>query len=128
MKAWLSRILHNLFISEYRRKQAKSYAEPTDLNEMNFMDETAEGVIPELEEMDPGELLYNDEFLQSIDQRLKQGLEEMSDTYRDAFLLNAIGGLRYREVARKLKVPLGTVMSRLHRAKTTMREAWIQPV
>jgi RNA polymerase sigma-70 factor (ECF subfamily) len=82
--------------------------------------------LPETESMLPAELVCDESFLQSLDERLKRGLETMSRRYRDAFLLSTIGNMSCPEVARKLKIPVGTVMSRLHRAKAALREAYLQ--
>jgi RNA polymerase sigma-70 factor (ECF subfamily) len=123
IKAWLSRILTNLFLSDCRRRKRR--LQPASIHGMEDAVPTghAEDTQAHLEEMHPADLALDDGFLQSIDERLKQGLEKMSKRYRDAFLLNAIGNLSYSEVARKLRIPTGTVMSRLHRARTAMREA-----
>ena len=53
---------------------------------------------------------------------MKEGLEELDGRYRDVLLLNTVGELSYRDIASKLKLPIGTVMSRLHRAKAFLRE------
>lgn len=123
LKAWLSRIMSNLFISQYRKRRCR--VQPGSIEGLEGMIgiDTPEDVQAHLEEMHPTELVNDEGFLQSIDERLKRGLESMSKRYRDAFLLNTIGNLSYSEVARKLRIPTGTVMSRLHRARTAMREA-----
>jgi RNA polymerase sigma-70 factor, ECF subfamily len=124
MKAWLSRILANEFISRYRKRKCRAHpVGPEGMEALAVT--TAEETQPELEQIAPAELAEHEGFLQSLDARLKRGLETMSRKYRDAFLLNAIGNLSYEEVARKLKIPTGTVMSRLHRARTALRQAWM---
>lgn len=123
LKAWLSRILANEFISRYRKRKCKAHPVGAEgLEALAF--ETGEDTQPQLEEVAPEVLVEHEGFLQSIDQRLKHGLQNMSHKYRDAFLLSAIGNLSYQEVARKLRIPTGTVMSRLHRARTALRQAW----
>ncbi|MCA8911193.1 MAG: sigma-70 family RNA polymerase sigma factor [Planctomycetes bacterium] len=125
IKAWLSRILTNLFLSDCRRRKRR--LQPASIHGMEdaVVTKTAEDAQLHLEEMSAADLVIDEGFLQSIDERLKRGLENMSKRYRDAFLLNAIGNLSYSEVARKLRIPTGTVMSRLHRARTAMREAFV---
>ncbi|MCA8944600.1 MAG: hypothetical protein KDB29_00080, partial [Planctomycetes bacterium] len=72
--------------------------------------------------MDPGNLAKDDSFMQSLDQDLKDGLQDLDGRYRDVLLLNTVGELSYKDIASKLKLPIGTVMSRLHRAKAFLRE------
>jgi RNA polymerase sigma-70 factor (ECF subfamily) len=72
--------------------------------------------------MDAGSIAKDEQFLESLDQDLKGGLQEMDQRYRDVLLLNTVGDLSYRDIAQKLKLPIGTVMSRLHRAKAFLRE------
>jgi RNA polymerase sigma factor (sigma-70 family) len=51
------------------------------------------------------------------------GLEQLDDYDREALLLYAWGELKYEEIAAALAIPLGTVQSRLHRARRKLREA-----
>ncbi|MCA8946904.1 MAG: sigma-70 family RNA polymerase sigma factor [Planctomycetes bacterium] len=124
LKAWLSRIMSNIFISQYRKRRCRP--QPTSIEGLEGMlgCKTPEDPQPHLEAMPPGEIAVDDGFLQSLDERLKLGIETMGRRYRDAFLLNTIGNLSYSEVACRLQVPPGTIMSRPHRARTAMREAY----
>ncbi|MCA8917589.1 MAG: sigma-70 family RNA polymerase sigma factor [Planctomycetes bacterium] len=122
LKAWLGRILFNQFINEYRRKKRRIksvFVEGVE-NMAGVEDQ------PENDErfafMAPGNLAKDDAFMQSLDQDLKDGLEELDGRYRDVLLLNTVGELSYKDIASKLKLPIGTVMSRLHRAKAFLRE------
>ncbi|MCA8910982.1 MAG: sigma-70 family RNA polymerase sigma factor [Planctomycetes bacterium] len=122
LKAWLGRILFNQFINEYRRKKRRIksvYVEGVE-NMAGVEDQ------PENDErfafMNPDDLAHDDSFMQSLDQDLKEGLLDLDDRYRDVLLLNTVGELSYKDIASKLKLPIGTVMSRLHRAKAFLRE------
>jgi RNA polymerase sigma factor (sigma-70 family) len=53
---------------------------------------------------------------------LVEALERLTPGERDAFLLVALGDLTYEETARALRVPIGTVRSRIHRARARLRE------
>ena len=55
--------------------------------------------------------------------RLVAGLERLDDYDREALLLYAWGELRYEEIAHVLRIPVGTVRSRLNRARRKLREA-----
>ncbi|MCB9934037.1 MAG: hypothetical protein H6841_11525, partial [Planctomycetes bacterium] len=52
----------------------------------------------------------------------KQGLQSLAEEYREVLVMNVIGGLPYREIALAIDIPVGTVMSRLSRAKAILRE------
>ena len=58
------------------------------------------------------------QFLQQADiERLKRSLEELPDEFREVIVLRELEGLSYREIADVSNIPLGTVMSRLARAR-----------
>ena len=57
-----------------------------------------------------------------MDERLKHAILDLPDHYREVVLLWAVEGLRYREVAEVLDVPIGTIMSRLYRARAILSE------
>ena len=58
---------------------------------------------------------------EQVDERLKQAIDALDVQYREVLLLWAVDGLKYREVADVLDIPIGTVMSRLYRARATLR-------
>ena len=57
-----------------------------------------------------------------MDDRLKHAIDDLPDHYREVLLLWAVEGLKYREIADVLDVALGTVMSRLYRARGILTE------
>ena len=59
---------------------------------------------------------------EQVDDRLKKAIDQLPEHYRQVLLLWAVEGLKYREVADVLDVPLGTVMSRLYRARAILSE------
>lgn len=121
LKAWLGRILFNQFINDYRKKKRRVksvYVEGVE--NMAGADENIE-INDDLAHMEAGEIAGNEMFLQNLDSELKDGLIELDERYRDVLLLNTVGELSYRDIAEKLKLPIGTVMSRLHRAKAALR-------
>ena len=110
MKAWLFRILTNTFINSYRRKAAQPQTtELDDVEETTLhrhMTETS-GEAPEPERA----------VLDSIvDSEVTTALEELPERFRTVVLLD-VEGLSYKEIAEMLDIPIGTVMSRLHRGR-----------
>lgn len=121
-KAWMFRVMTNRFINLYRRK--KSRGENTSYNDVSdlFGDEDKLSV-QEFQTAEKISGLMKDEvFLESLDERLKAALEEVGDDYREVLIMSAIGEMPYKEIAKVLEIPVGTVMSRLSRAKSLLRD------
>ena len=99
LRAWLMRILYNTVMSVYRHRQvAKEGPYP-------------EGFDPE--EGLPADLEVSDEVLEAV--------SNLPDDYRKVFLMAALEDSPYQEIAEKLGIPVGTVMSRLWRARQTLQ-------
>jgi RNA polymerase sigma factor (sigma-70 family) len=63
------------------------------------------------------------------EERTLEGLiADLPDDYREVLILREIEGMGYREIAAVTKVPLGTVMSRLARARLALKKHWLQQV
>ena len=122
LKAWMGRILFNQFINEYRRKKRRIksvFVEGVEnMAEVSYV----AGADDKFAEMAPADLANNETFMQHLDEGLKDGLQELDSRYRDVLLLNTVGELSYRDIAGRLRLPIGTVMSRLHRAKAFLRK------
>lgn len=104
MAAWLRSILHNLYLDEKRRDRGKGIG--ADFSEMD--NELALSLPP------------NDSVLATD---LKRAMSTLSADHRQILLLVGLEGLSYREIATELNTPLGTVMSRLARARERLRAA-----
>lgn len=112
IRPWLFKILHNVFYT----RLGKQRRQPTIMDDMQF--DNAAG---ELDHPAPAWDLASLDWDQ-VDQRLKRAISDLDPRYRDVLLLWAVEGLKYREVADVLDVPLGTVMSRLYRARALLSE------
>lgn len=117
MKAWLFRILTNTFINTYRRKTAQP--EVTDLEGVDefslyrrMADDRAASSSP-----DPEAELLNS----VVDTEVTDALEELPDKFRTTVLLD-VEGFSYKEIAEMLGIPIGTVMSRLHRGRKFLQK------
>ena len=58
-----------------------------------------------------------------LQQRIWRSVSQLSESHREVFVLRDFHGLSYREIAEALSIPPGTVMSRLHAARTALRTA-----
>ncbi len=122
LKAWMYRVMTNRFINLYRRRKAKpDNARIDDVGEgsgaqdqLMLHDFQSSRVL--------SQLMQNERFMESLDGRLKRALEGLGSEYRDVLILNVIGELPYKEISALLEIPLGTVMSRLSRAKSMLRD------
>lgn len=105
-KAWMFRILTNLFINSYRR----SVRRPT------IGLEAAEAANAKELALDLA-ASPSEEGLEGASDTMKKAIARLPHGYREVLLLIAIGDLSYAEVAERLGIPIGTVMSRLFRAR-----------
>ena len=110
VRPWLFKILHNAF---YTRK-GKQKREPTIADDL-----APQSVESELDQPPPAWDLEHLDWEQ-VDDRLKHAIEALPEHYREVLLLWAVEGLKYKEIAEVLGVALGTVMSRLYRARSML--------
>lgn len=104
LRPWLFSLLHNLFVDSYRRRQ---------------MDERAVDVLMSSRAAAPSPA-DADTRVQLA--RIHQAFTRLPDAQRAALHLVAVEGLSYQEAADALGIPVGTLMSRLSRARTALRE------
>jgi len=117
MKAWLFRILTNTFINTYRRKAAQP--EVTDLegvDEFSLYRRMA-GDRAASSSPDPEAELLNT----VVDTEVTDALEALPEKFRTTVLLD-VEGFSYKEIAEMLGIPIGTVMSRLHRGRKFLQK------
>ncbi|MCS7229918.1 MAG: sigma-70 family RNA polymerase sigma factor [Candidatus Kryptonium sp.] len=111
VKAWLFTIMRNLWINQRKRSQIS----PVQL------DETIEDVCDEWN-INPEELLINNE----VRQILMRALNELPDAYREILVLRYFEDFSYNEISKILNCPVGTVMSRLNRAREKLKETFLK--
>jgi RNA polymerase sigma-70 factor (ECF subfamily) len=120
MRAWLATILRRLFLTAASTEQRRRTATDTDLGDpIGALSETGEtGLEPTSANLGAA--------MEGLDDRVARAFGQLPDAYRTPFVLFALDGLTYAEIARHLAVPIGTVMSRIHRARLRLREAAMQ--
>ncbi len=102
IRPWLIKILNNAFLN----RQAKGRREPRAADPSALEDaKTVEATIPP------------DLDLEDVDQEVKAAIDQLAPEFRSVLLLWATMEMSYQEIADTLDVPIGTVMSRLHRAR-----------
>lgn len=117
LKAWLYRIMTNSYINTYRKKQREPYL----------------GVVEELEDWQLGgaesttAMSAKSAEAEAIDRTpdtvVTHALNELPEDFRMAVYLADVEGFSYQEIADIAEVPIGTVMSRLHRGRARLRKS-----
>lgn len=116
LESWLYRIVVNLFIDQVRRRP-KGRIESLDEPVLTPRGSEVERVVPD-EASNPEEQIVSP----MLDGEIQQALGDLPPELRAAVVLVDIQGFSYEEVAHILRVPTGTVKSRLHRARRFLRE------
>jgi RNA polymerase sigma-70 factor (ECF subfamily) len=117
LKAWLYRILTNSFINTYRKRQREpqTVEGPEDVDEWFLFDRLGSRSVERSAEEDVLEKIP--------DADVKEALETIPENFRMAVLLADVEGFSYKEIAEITDVPIGTVMSRLHRGRKALERA-----
>lgn len=110
VRAWLLTILRHTFINEYRKRR-KVVAE-LDVSEVE-----AWTVFPEVQEVDPEGRFFD----QIVDEEVLHAIDALPDEFRETLTLSDVQELTYAEIAEITEVPVGTVKSRLFRARQALQ-------
>jgi RNA polymerase sigma-70 factor, ECF subfamily len=115
LKAWLYRILTNTFITGYRKRQREHRATTTN--------GIQDWQLARADSDPPAGLRPADAEVMEclLDLRVKQALRELPEDFRTVVYLADIEGYAYREIAAIMRTPIGTVTSRLYRARRQLR-------
>lgn len=113
-KAWLFKILKNAFINQYRKKSKKptrvdyeeiiNYHDEEDSNYSSYMD------------------LREEMFQHMMGDEVTNAINSLPVDFRVVILLCDIEGFTYEEISKIIDIPIGTVRSRLHRARNMLKE------
>ena len=113
-KAWIFKILTNTYINQYRKKINKPYHVDLEKIKYNYdnKEATAQTSAQESERLDY-ETLFDDE--------IKSALQQIPHEFRVVVLLADVESFSYKEVAKIIGCPIGTVMSRLSRGRKQLQ-------
>ena len=119
LRAWLYRILTNTFINSYRAKQRRP--EQTELDEVEdlYLYRRLGG----LEAAQLGRSAEDELMDMFTEGDVRQALDDLPESFRMAVLLADVEGFSYKEIAEIMDVPIGTVMSRLHRGRKALQRS-----
>lgn len=110
IRAWLFTILYHVFVSRKRRVDAREVQAPEDEDGWALLDAVGDA--------DPEGAFY-DSFL---DEEITRSIAKLPEEYRSAVVMSDLHGMRYAEIAEILKVPEGTVKSRLFRGRRLLQK------
>ena len=118
LRAWLFRIMTNTYINKYNAQKRKGTEVELDDVEELFL-------YKRLGSIDQSQLSSSaeDQMLELFtDDEVKSALEELPEDFRIPVLLSDVDGFSYKEISEMLEIPIGTVMSRLHRGRKAMQK------
>ncbi len=114
LRAWLFRILTNLNIDRGRREQRTPDTQPIEEGDYYLYNRLEEN----------GAATDVDEVVERLSQdSIVQALSAVPHDFRDVIVLVDIGDFSYQDAAQILDIPVGTVMSRLHRGRRILKQA-----
>jgi RNA polymerase sigma-70 factor (ECF subfamily) len=113
LRAWLLRILTNLNIDRARARQRRPQTQPMEEADYYLYNKIEEAAGQQLEEEQVVERLSQDDVVEA--------LSGVPHDFRDVLVLVDIGDFTYQDAAQILDIPIGTVMSRLHRGRRALK-------
>jgi RNA polymerase sigma-70 factor, ECF subfamily len=119
LRAWLYRILTNTYINIYRAKQRRPDEQELDEVEDLYLFRRLGG----LEAAAMGRSAEDELMDYFTESEVKQAIEDLPENYRMPVILADVEGFSYKEIAEILDIPVGTVMSRLHRGRKGLQKA-----
>jgi RNA polymerase sigma-70 factor (ECF subfamily) len=119
LRAWLYKILTNTFINSYRAaKRRPEKADVEDVEDLYLYHR-----VGDLQAAGVGRSAEDEVFSHFTDTEVKGALESLPEAFRIAVLLADVEGFSYKEIADITDVPIGTVMSRIHRGRKALQKA-----
>ena len=119
LRAWLYRILTNTYINSYRAAQRRpELSDVEDVEDLYLYKRLAGSGGSE-----PGRSAEDEALERFTDDDIKAALEALPENFRMAVLLADVEGFSYKEISDITDVPIGTVMSRIHRGRRALQKA-----
>src|SRR3990172_1010260 len=116
-RAWLFAIMRNIVIDWHRAASRQVSIAPTDYEELTELAAT------ELDQpFAPLSAMSDEQFREFLDEAIARALDALEAPARETVILSVAADLNYREIAEVLDCPVGTVMSRMARARRALRE------
>ena len=117
IKAWLFRILRNTFINRYRAAKVRPEEVELDKIEQAYERVVDKQYLQENQPASPEQWVMDG----VLDGEVQEAISAIPEEYRTVVLLALVQEMSYKEIADLLSIPLGTVMSRLHRGRKLLQ-------
>jgi RNA polymerase sigma-70 factor (ECF subfamily) len=117
-KAWLFKIMTNIYITEYHRKARAPSGPAYDEGEVFSLYEEIEGGEGKRAAADPEKRFFD----RAMDVEVKKAIEDLPEEFREVVVLSLLEGLSYQEISEALGIQLGTVKSRLFRGRKLLQK------
>lgn len=108
---WLSIIMKSIFINSHRLRNVKAYSK------YGVFNDNREHI--EMENVSLNKQIY---YAENIEDDFELALSKVNEDYKICFLMSVIDGLEYKDVAETLCIPIGTVRSRINRARKILKQ------
>jgi RNA polymerase sigma-70 factor (ECF subfamily) len=122
IKAWLFRILRNTFINRYRAAKVRPNEVELDKIDAAYEKMVDEEFLRAKQPTSPERLVMEG----ILDEEVSRALAELPEEYRSVVLMALAEEMSYKEIAAALAIPLGTVMSRLHRGRKLLQASLLE--
>jgi RNA polymerase sigma-70 factor (ECF subfamily) len=122
IKAWLFRILRNTFINRYRASKIRPEEVDFDKIESSYEQLIEQSFVSDRTPPSPEAYVMGG----VLDAEIQEALARLPEEYRTVVLMALLEELSYKEIATALSIPLGTVMSRLHRGRKMLQAALLE--
>ena len=122
IKAWLFRILRNTFINRYRARKVRPDEVEFGAIEASYEQMIDQSFLQQRTPPSPEKVVMDD----VLDGEIEQALASLPEEYRAVVLMALLEEMSYKEIAAALSIPLGTVMSRLHRGRKMLQASLVE--
>ena len=122
IKAWLFRILRNTFINRYRAAKVRPEVVDFEKIEASYERVVESEFLRDHQPPSPEQIVMD----AVLDEEIEQALMALPEEYRTVVIMALVEEMSYKQIAAAQSIPLGTVMSRLHRGRKLLQAALLE--
>lgn len=122
VRAWLFRILRNTFINRYRARRIRPEEVDFGKIEATYEQRIEQTFLNRHQPPSPEQIVMDG----TLDGQVQEALDLLPEEYRMVVLMALMEEMSYKEISSALSIPLGTVMSRLHRGRKMLQASLLE--